>query len=89
MFLDKPSGYYHAILMDIRMPVMDGYEAATKIRSSNHPDGAKIPIISISADAFSNDMHKSLCCGMNAHLPKPLDFNLLDQELRKVFSDKF
>lgn len=87
MFLEKPSGYYDAILMDIRMPVMDGYEAAMKIRSSDHPDSAKIPIISISADAFSNDMHKSLCSGMNAHLPKPLDFSLLDQELRKFFSD--
>lgn len=67
-------GWYDAILMDLRMPVMTGYEATTAIRKSSHPDAQNIPIIAISADAFAEDIQKCLDCGMNAHTAKP--FNL-------------
>ncbi|MDE5597056.1 MAG: response regulator, partial [Lachnospiraceae bacterium] len=66
-------GWYDAILMDLRMPVMTGFEAATAIRSLKREDGQTIPIIAISADAFQDDIQKCLDCGMNAHTPKPLD----------------
>lgn len=62
-----------AILMDIMMPVMDGYEAARKIRASSHPDAASVPIIAMTANAFSEDVRKALDAGMNAHIAKPLD----------------
>lgn len=65
-------GFYDAILMDIRMPVMDGYDAAKAIRALNRPDH-ELPIIAMTADAFSDDARHCLECGMNAHIPKPLD----------------
>ncbi len=71
--LQSPAGYYRAVLMDIRMPVMNGYEAAKAIRSSEHKDAGNIPIIAMSADAFSDDVTKCLQCGMNAHTSKPID----------------
>ena len=86
-FLNHEPGYYDAILMDIRMPVMNGHEAAHAIRSSERRDALCIPIIAISADAFSEDMHKSLCAGMNAHLAKPIDFDALKRELGRLFAN--
>ncbi len=65
-------GYYDGVLMDIRMPVMGGYETAQRIRSSGRPD-ADIPIIAMTADAFSEDIQKCLGAGMNAHVSKPID----------------
>lgn len=65
-------GFYDAILMDIRMPVMDGYDAAKAIRALNRPDHG-LPIIAMTADAFSDDARHCLECGMDAHIPKPLD----------------
>lgn len=87
-FLAHEPGYYDAILMDIRMPVMNGHEAAHAIRTSGHADAPYIPIIAVSADAFSEDMHKSLCAGMNAHLAKPVDFDALKQELGRLFANQ-
>ncbi len=87
-FLGHEPGYYDAVLMDIRMPVMNGHEAAHAIRTSGHEDALYIPIIAISADAFSEDMHKSLCAGMNAHLAKPVDFNALTWELGRLFANQ-
>lgn len=72
-FLNHEPGYYDVILMDIRMPVMDGLTATRKIRNANHPDSTKIPIIAMTANAFEEDVHKSLEAGMNAHLSKPVD----------------
>lgn len=72
-FLNHEPGYYDVILMDIRMPVMDGLTATRKIRSAEHPDSAKIPIIAMTANAFEEDVHKSFEAGMNAHLSKPVD----------------
>ena len=59
--------------MDIRMPVMTGYEAAAAIRALDREDADRIPIIAMSADAFSDDVKKCLDCGMDAHVAKPID----------------
>ena len=82
MFKDSPVGYYSAILMDIRMPVMTGYEATTEIRKSDRPD-SDIPIIAMTADAFAEDAQKCLDCGMNAHISKPIDIKEVARQLRK------
>ena len=72
MFQEKPEGYFDAILMDIMMPVIDGLTATNSIRSLNHPDAKKIPIIAMTANAFREDKEKCLAAGMNAHLAKPI-----------------
>ena len=72
MFEKSETGYYKAVLMDIRMPVMTGYEATEAIRKLDRPD-ANLPIIAMTADAFAEDVKKCLDCGMNAHVPKPID----------------
>lgn len=65
--------------MDLRMPVMTGYEAAAAIRALTRDDAAEIPIIAVSADAFEDDRKKSAACGMNAHTVKPYDLMELIQ----------
>lgn len=82
MFKNSAAGYYKAILMDIRMPVMSGYEAAEAIRASDRPD-KDIPIIAMTADAFSEDVKKCLDAGMNAHTSKPIDVNTVARLLDK------
>ncbi len=82
-FQKSSEGYYDAILMDIRMPHMTGYEATTAIRGINHPDALSIPIIAMSADAFSDDIQHCLECGMNAHIAKPIDVIELTRLLKK------
>ena len=72
-FLASGPGDYDAILMDVQMPVMDGHEAARRIRKSNHPTALTIPIIATTANAFSDDIAAALAAGMNAHISKPLD----------------
>ena len=72
MFSSHPEGYYDCILMDIRMPVMDGLEAAAAIRALDRPDAATIPILALTANAFDEDVERSLQAGMNAHLTKPV-----------------
>ena len=67
------SGYYDAILMDMRMPVMDGLEATRRIRSSDKEDAKFIPIIALTANAFDEDVQRSLQAGLNAHLSKPVE----------------
>ena len=79
-FQRSPEGYYDAILMDIRMPHMTGYEATKAIRGLNHPNALSVPIIAMSADAFSDDIQHCLECGMNAHIAKPID----DIELTRI-----
>lgn len=75
-------GYYSLILMDIQMPVMDGRTAARAIRSLENPALAGIPIIALSADAFEADKQKSIECGMNAHLTKPINLPVLLETIR-------
>ena len=76
-FLISDPGEFDAILMDIQMPVMDGYEAARQIRRSSHPLASTIPIVATTANAFSDDIAAALAAGMNAHVSKPLDADQL------------
>ena len=85
MFSDSPEGYYDAVLMDIRMPVMDGYEACSIIRAMKRKD-AGIPIIAMTADAFSEDMQRSQQVGMDEHVAKPIDIDKLYQVLGRYIS---
>ena len=82
LFEASAPGYYDAILMDLRMPRMNGYEATRAIRASTRPDHG-LPIIAMTADAFSEDVQKCLDCGMNAHVAKPLDLRELVRLLQK------
>lgn len=82
-FQKSSAGHYDAILMDIRMPHMTGYEATKAIRGTNHPDALSIPIIAMSADAFSDDIQHCLECGMNAHIAKPIDVIELTRILKR------
>ena len=70
-------GYYDMILMDIQMPVMDGYDAAARIRRMKDEKNASIPIIAIKANAFAADRQKAISMGMNDHVAKPIDMNVL------------
>lgn len=85
-FGESPVGYYDAILMDVRMPVMDGYEATRIIRGLARED-ADIPIIAMTADAFSEDIQKCLECGMNDHLAKPIDVQAVTDKLEKYLKN--
>lgn len=82
-FQKSPEGYYDAVLMDIRMPHMTGYEATKMIRGLNHPDALSIPIIAMSADAFSDDIQHCLECGMNGHIAKPIDIMEVSRLLKR------
>ena len=77
-------GDYQAILMDIQMPVMDGYEATKRIRKLENRDLASIPIIAMTANAFTEDREEALKCGMNSHIAKPIDVQLLFKTLDDV-----
>ena len=79
---EKGTDYYDFILMDIQMPVMDGYEATRAIRTL--PDGDKLTIIALSANAFEEDIKKSLEIGMNAHVAKPVDVNILFETMKNL-----
>ena len=70
-------GYYDMILMDIQMPVMDGYDAAARIRRRKDEKKASIPIIAMTANAFAEDRQKAISMGMNDHVAKPIDMNVL------------
>ncbi len=82
-FKNSEAGYYNAILMDLRMPNMNGFEATDAIRSLKRADSSSVPIIAMTADAFSEDVQKCLACGMNAHLAKPIDMQELYKTLAK------
>ena len=81
-FRQSPVGHYDAIIMDVRMPVMDGYGATEAIRGLERED-AGIPIIAMTADAFSEDIQRCLACGMNDHLAKPIDIQVVACKLKK------
>ena len=78
------AGYYNAVLMDIQMPVMDGHDAAQKIRALPDKELADIPIIAMTANAFSEDVQKAKEAGMNAHVAKPIDMNVLKETLTEI-----
>ena len=84
MFEKSAPGYYDAILMDVRMPEMDGLEAASAIRAMDRADAKRIPIIALTANAFDEDVQRSLQAGMNAHLTKPIEPENLYQALGEL-----
>ena len=77
-------GYYDAVLMDIQMPVMDGYSAAKAIRALDNKELAAVPILAMTANAFKEDVQAALDAGMQAHIAKPIDVKQLMEELHKV-----
>ncbi|MEG2929203.1 MAG: response regulator [Oscillospiraceae bacterium] len=87
-FAQKPDGYYDAILMDIRMPVMDGVTAAKSIRQMRKSDAKTIPIIAMTANAFEEDIEKTKAAGMNAHLAKPIEPLLLYRTVQNFLQKK-
>lgn len=82
-FAGAPAGTYDMVLMDIQMPVMNGYSAARAIRDLARPDAAVIPILAMTADAFAEDIAAAREAGMNGHLAKPLDAETLRREIHK------
>ena len=84
MFAESAVGFYDAILMDIRMPEMDGLEAAQTIRAMDRPDAKSIPIVAMTANAFDEDVQRSLQVGMNAHLSKPVEPDALFETLETL-----
>lgn len=83
MFVNAPAGTYNIILMDIQMPVMDGYEAIKQIRRSGHSQAESIPIYAMTANAFAEDVAKALSVGANGHIAKPIDSKMLYKVIYK------
>ena len=83
-FEKSAPGDYDMILMDVQMPVMNGYEATKAIRRSSHELAKKIPIIAMTANAFSEDIQHSLAAGMNAHVSKPVEMKMLEKTIRSI-----
>ena len=84
LFKKNPEFYYDAILMDLRMPELDGYAATKIIRSLNRADARKIPVIALTANAFDEDVRNSLQAGFNAHLSKPIEPDSLFLTLKNL-----
>ena len=85
-FEQSAPGDYDMILMDVQMPVMNGYEATRAIRRSSHELAKTIPIIAMTANAFSEDIQHSLAAGMNAHVSKPVEMKVLEKTIRSIKS---
>ena len=85
--MDAPSGY-DLILMDVQMPVMDGYEATKAIRSSSHPMAGMIPVIAMTANAFVDDVRDALASGMDAHIAKPVQIDNLKATIQQVLDSR-
>ena len=83
-FSSHPENYYAAILMDVRMPKMDGLEATRHIRAMDRSDCKNIPIIALTANAFDEDVQRSLQAGLNAHLTKPIQPEVLFETLESL-----
>ena len=83
MVMHKPEDYYELILMDIQMPVMNGYDATRAIRAGNSSYHKRVPIIALTANAFAEDVQAAKTVGMNEHIAKPLDLQVLERILQK------
>ena len=88
MMEEKEAGYYSAVLMDIQMPIMNGYEATKAIRSLNGDYYKEIPIIAISANSQEHDIRESLDSGMDTHIPKPFDPDVLLKTLQRLIKKR-
>ena len=88
IFKESRDGRYDLIFMDIQMPVMNGYEATKAIRGSKRPGAETIPIIAVTANAFSNDVRDALLAGMDAHVSKPVNIEEMKKTVARVFSAK-
>ena len=86
LFKEKPAGTFDVILMDLMMPVMDGYTATRKIRELERSDAKTVPIIAMTANAFQEDAEKCIAVGMNAHLAKPLDIEKMKKIIKSICS---
>jgi CheY-like chemotaxis protein len=80
---EKNPTKYDIIFMDIHMPIMDGYHATESIRALPHPAARTVPIIAMTANVFKEDVEKSIKCGMNAHIGKPINIKIVREILRK------
>lgn len=89
IFINTPPGTFDCILMDLQMPVMDGYTAARKLRSSSRSDAHTIPIIALTANAFAEDITKALAAGMNDHVSKPIDYGRLLEVMTRHISANY
>jgi signal transduction histidine kinase/BarA-like signal transduction histidine kinase len=87
-FDSSPEGYYDIILMDVQMPVLDGYEAAREIRALTRADAKTVPIIAMTAHAYKEDVEQALAAGMNGHLAKPIDRLALMETVGKILKSK-
>jgi len=87
-FLNSPPGTYDLILMDVQMPVMDGYEATRTIRASSHPEAKVIPIVAMTANAFVDDVRDAIDSGMNAHITKPVQIDKLKSTIQQVLDSR-
>lgn len=87
-FQNSEPGQYDLILMDIQMPVMNGYDAARAIRACTHPMAKLIPIIAMTADAFADDIKRALDAGMDAHVSKPIDLGTLEAAVKDIFDKR-
>ncbi len=88
MFKKSPAGHYDMILMDVQMPVMNGYEATRQIRACGHPDAADIPIAAMTANTFAEDVKDAMEAGMNGHLAKPIDMNAVKSLVYKLLTGR-
>ena len=84
MFSSSRPGYYDAILMDLQMPVMDGYAAAEAIRALDREDAKRIPVVAMTGATYEDDVNKSFEAGMNAHITKPIDIRLLGAQIHRL-----
>ena len=88
MFQNSADGEYDFILMDIQMPILNGYEATARIRQMDRTDAKQVPIVALTANAFSEDRNRALRAGMNAHVAKPIDMDALGEVLEQIFSNR-
>ena len=84
MLEQSEPGYYQLVLMDVQMPVMNGYEAAKTIRRLENAKLSSIPILAVTANAFEEEKQEALRCGMNGHIAKPIDVDVLLETLNEL-----
>ncbi len=87
MFLKSQPGYYDMILMDVQMPIMNGYDATRQIRASGHPEAKTIPIVAMTANTFAEDVRDALNAGMDGHLAKPLNMGAVRELIGRLLGD--